>query len=188
MTLVELYDKNNGYKRYGQDKFGHHYAEVYDILFKGLQDKPVNIFEVGFFTGGSCRLWLDYFPQGKVKCIDINPMANSKEMSNHIDNPRFEFEVMDSNALTTDYVKEFNPDIFIDDGSHKLEDQLYIIKTVMPALKEGAMLIIEDVQDIDNQKPAFEELGYKFIIADMRPDDPKLRVVNDSVLLIYLKS
>jgi SAM-dependent methyltransferase len=188
MTLIELYKKNNGLRKYGQDKFGHHYAEVYDILFAPLQDKEINIFEVGFFTGGSCRLWLDYFPNAKVKCIDIHPQAHSRVLGTYIANPRFNFEVMDSNNLTPEYVKDFNPDIFIDDGSHILNDQLYIVKTVYPVLKPGGLLIIEDVQDIDKDKLLFEELGYEFVVADMRPDSEKLRkAAPDSVLIIYRK-
>jgi trans-aconitate methyltransferase len=186
MTLLELYEKNGGHKRYGQDKFGHHYAEIYDILFAPLQDKEINIFEVGFFTGGSCRLWLDYFPKAKVKCIDINPLFNSEVFGAFaIKDPDFSFEVKDSNTLTPEYFDDFPPDIFIDDGSHILADQLHIIKTVYPILKSGALLIIEDVQDIDNDRKVFEELGWPFSVADMR--HPNGRLATDAVLIIYKK-
>lgn len=182
MTLVELYKNNNGYKRYGQDKFGHHYAEIYDEIFKPLQDKEINIFEIGFFVGGSCRLWLDYFPNAKVKCIDVNDKANTRGSSYFLESPRFELEIKNSNTIDEQYVKDLDVDIFIDDGSHVLEDQLYIVQTVYPALKEGALLIIEDVLNIDKVKVEFEKLGYPFSVADMRVG-PAL----DSVLIIYKK-
>ena len=181
-SLIDLYKQNDGYNRYGQDKFGHHYAELYDEIFRPLQDLPLNIFEIGFFTGGSCRLWLDYFVNAKIKCIDINEKANSKGSKWYIEDPRLELEIKDSNTIDEDYVKALDVDIFIDDGSHLLEDQLHIVKTVYPVLKEGALLIIEDVQNIEKVRGEFEKLGYPFSVADMR-----FGPATDSVLIIYKK-
>jgi len=194
MTLKELYNIY-GAERYGQDKFGQHYAELYDIIFAPFQDEDINVFEVGYRDGGSARLWLDYFTKAKIWSIDIDPNTYQRHLdytnnvdliqSNFkIDSSRINLTIIDSKDLTTDYFKGLEPTIAIDDGSHKLADQINFVKTVYPVLKSGGLLIIEDVQDIDRDKPVFEGLGIPFYVADLRPKGgPNC----DSVLVIYQK-
>jgi hypothetical protein len=182
-TFEEL--GKGGLMVYGEDKFGQHYTSIYDILFKSLQGQPVNLLEIGFYHGGSARLWYDYFgPNLTLRSIDCNPHCDiiGSWMSTIYSN--FKLSIMDSNELTPDYFKDFSPDIVIDDGSHVLSDQLYIVNLVYPLLKPGAYLIIEDIFDYDNVKASFEKLGFPFITADLR--DPN-RSDTDSVLIIYKK-
>lgn len=195
MTLMELY-KEDGPLRYGQDKFGQHYAEVYDVIFEPFQNKEINVFEVGYFNGGSSRLWLDYFPKAKVDVIDINPEAIKRHaelcVTTHpelidlkLDSSRYTLTLMDANDLNAEFFKGKEPDIAIDDGSHELEDQLNFIKIMYPIVKEGGLIIIEDVAHIEKVKPEFEKLGIPFVVADMRP--PRNPEQFDSVLIIIQK-
>jgi SAM-dependent methyltransferase len=185
MTLQELFKQGTQVK-YGS-KGGQLYLPVYDILFKDLQDKPVNIFEVGFLGGQSAQLWLDFFPKAQVRCIDIAEEMVKWYMREHVINlsPRLKVDILDSNNLTPEYFKDFIPDIAIDDGSHELADQLHFIKTVYPLLKPGGILVVEDVYQVEDKLKAFEELGWPFTVADMRP--PELKDSKDMVLIIYTK-
>lgn len=193
MTFKELYAEH-GPARYGEDKFGQHYADLYEIIFEPLQHQPINIFEVGYCNGGSARLWSDYFTKAKVRFIDIDPSAllrHSDHTSNtwagsglNLDTSRISLEIMDANDLTPEYFKGQEPDIAIDDGSHKLEDQLAFVKLMYPILKPGGLLIVEDVENIDRDRPAFEALGIPFNVADFRPNHS---TAFDSVLVIFQK-
>jgi len=192
---MELY-KLNGPVFYGQDKFAQHYAEVYDVIFEPFQNKEINVFEVGYFNGGSSRLWMDYFPKAKVNVIDINPEAikrfehlcdatNPELRDYKIDTTRYTLTLKDANNLTPEFFSGREPDIAIDDGSHILEDQLNFIKIMYPIVKPGGLIIIEDVAHIEKVKPEFQKLGIPFVVADMRP--PVNPEQFDSVLVIIQK-
>jgi len=174
-SLVELFDKG-GVEKYDSDKGSRHsYLPIYDDLFFQFKHRNINLFEVGYCKGGSCKLWDDYFSIAKIKIIDIegDPFNSGK----------IQFELKDSNDLTSEYFKDFIPDIALDDGSHDLADQLYFIKIIYPILKKGGLLIIEDVSDIDNQKPEFIKLGIPFEIIDLR----NVKGRYDDVLILYRK-
>ena len=174
-SLVELFHRG-GIERYDSDKGTRHsYLPIYDDLFLKFKDDKINFFEVGYCHGGSCQLWQDYFTKANIRIVDIEGTPFVSD--------RVQFEMQDSNTLTPDYFKEFAPDIALHDGAHYLTDQLYFIKIVYPELKTGGLLIVEDVQDIDNQRAEFIKLGIPFEIIDLRPVKNRY----DDVLLIYRK-
>jgi cephalosporin hydroxylase len=166
----------------------HDYLSDYDKLFMPLREKSINIFEVGFQYGGSCKLWEKYFPYARIMAIDISTERPYEKDAIRLGiktkftfGDRVTMELRNMNSVTQEYFEGFTPDIAIDDGSHTMEDQLYFIKTVYPVLNKGGILIVEDVQDIINQKVEFEKLGIPFEIVDRR------YVCYDNVLLIYRK-
>jgi hypothetical protein len=171
----------------------HNYLIKYDELFESYRDREINIFEVGFQYGGSCRLWEKYFSRAKIKAIDIvekptseDELASAKyyNMATEIKTgPRVIKEIYNANDLTEDYFNDFIPDIAIDDGSHRPEDQLKFVKTVYPVLNKGGILIIEDVFDLENQVDNFKKLGWTFSIIDWR----KERKIKDDVILMFRK-
>ena len=60
--------------RYDTDKLAHaHYLRNYEAQFKDLIDREVRLFELGIKSGGSLLLWRDYFPQGRIVGLDIEP-------------------------------------------------------------------------------------------------------------------
>lgn len=172
MTLVELFKKGNYLTDKGID---HSYLEIYDILFDPFRNKRINVFEVGYFKGGSSKLWEDYFLNAQIRIIDIEgiPFATN----------RVRFEIKDVKTLTPEYFKYFKPDIAIDDGSHILEEQIHFVKVLYPVLRKNGLLIVEDVNNIDQWKEKFDELRIPYQIIDLR--DVKGR--SDDVLIIIRK-
>ena len=167
----------------------HNYLPYYDLMFSQFRDREVNIFEIGYQYKGSLRLWEKYFLYAKIKAIDISedrPFIQDAKALNLLTEietgQRVTTEIKDSNSLTKIYFKEI-PDIVIDDGSHNLEDQLFVIRLIYPLLKKGGLLIIEDIQDYDNQRQAFEKLGLEFYVIDKRKETGRY----DEVLLIFKK-
>jgi hypothetical protein len=162
MTLVELYEKG-GYKKYPTDKGSDHsYLPEYDKLFKPFQHKKINIFEIGYYKGGSTKLWEDYFTKAKIKVIDINPQ--DFEESNVVLGNRVIFEQKDVRSLNVEYFKDFIPDIVIDDGSHLLTTQARIIRLMYPIINKGGMIIIEDFNCEKNRRKFYAlEIPWKLI-------------------------
>ena len=182
MTLHELYD-SKGHMHYNTDKAMHEYLKVYDKLFLPYKDQAINVFEVGYASGGSAKLFVDYFENAQVRCIDINALLI--EMTYNIFNRysrRLKVEHKDANTLNAEYFKDFIPTIAIDDGSHKISDQINFIATVYPVLAPGGLLIVEDIQNPDENLMYFEELGIPMEVYDLRSKKD-----SDDVLLVFKK-
>ena len=181
MTLFELW-KAKGFEKYQTDKHSTHlYFIMYDLLFAPFQHKPVGVFEVGTNTGGSANLWDDYFshPDTRIRSIDILDVPQS-----HRDyTSRLRLDIVDINKLTPDYFADFPVDIAIDDGSHTVDDQIAFVKLMYPIVREGGILIVEDISAVDKLRNEVKKLGYPFFIVDFNPIDNWY----DSVLFIFMK-
>lgn len=145
----------------------HSYLEVYDELFKDLSN--INLLEIGTQYGGSLKLWRDKFPNSKIYGVDINPQGNPEGV-----------KIITADA--TKKIKELEDikfDIIIDDGSHKIEDQLKTLEIFYPKLNKNGLYIIEDIQDIDKDKHKFKNAK----IIDRR----NIKNRYDDVLIVYKK-
>lgn len=121
----------------------HSYGEFYYKLLTPLKEKRINIFEVGYFKGASAAFFADYCTKARVRSIDIGECPQPP-------NKRIRLNIMSIHDIPRGYFKGFPIDIAIDDGSHKLEDQIKFVEVVYPAMREGGVIVIEDLQDISH--------------------------------------
>jgi hypothetical protein len=84
--------------------------------------------------GESIRMWLDYFPNAIISCIDIN---DKTEMFKGNDRVRF-YKIPQS-----EFVALENYDIILDDGSHTMNDQQNTLLNLYD--KCNKIYIIEDL-------------------------------------------
>jgi hypothetical protein len=184
MKLTSLY-LLGGQECYPTDKDTRHsYLSVYDELFKQFQYSNINIFEVGYFIGGSCKLWIDYFPNAQVRSID-NLSEVPDELKAQCRQPlesRIRLDLISINELTERYFDDFKPTIVIDDGSHLIQDQIKLVQITYPVLVPGGLIIIEDIQNMEYVEE-FKKLGYGFEIHDRR----NVKGCEDDILIIFRK-
>lgn len=113
--------------------------------YKGIEkiktkyDKGLNRY---YQAGASLYTWRDFFPNAQIIGIDIRQETMFKD-------DRIKTFVCDAQKKE-ELVKLINKigndiDIFIDDGSHKTNDQILTCKIIMPLLKNHVTYIIEDV-------------------------------------------
>lgn len=122
----------------------HSYGRTYGELFISRKNDPVRILEIGIYKGGSLRAWQHYFQRGTIVGIDINPHA--VELVKNI--PRvlgFLCDINDTKKLNR-FLGTAKFDIVIDDGSHKLADQILAAELFVPRLLPGGVMVIEDIQ------------------------------------------
>ncbi len=173
MKLTELFALG-GRDKYCTDKGDDHsYLAVYDELFAPYKNKPIIVVEIGIASGGSLCLLQDYFINANIIGIDRYPCVNDY-LGNRVRNLQMDF-------------KEFyygGVDIVIDDASHHLRDQLWVVENVLPLINKGGMLVIEDVMSPQYIMNHFEALGKEFELIDMNDQRPDMQ---DNVLLIYKK-
>ncbi len=132
---------------YGTDKWGkHHYTPFYYKLFKDRQQSVKKVVEMGAGEGAGLFMWRGFFPNAMI-------------YSGEIEDTRL-FETGRVKVIKCDqFVKEdlvkliketgSDIDLFVDDGSHIPEHQIFTCVTLMPLLDKGVIYIIEDVSDAD---------------------------------------
>ena len=136
MYLKKLRNKYKACK--GDESLTKHYLEVYENHFSKLRMLPLQILEIGVQSGGSLRMWRDYFPISHITGVDINKKC-IKHAGKRIDvvigdqsDPRF---------LST--LSKF--DIIIDDGGHRMYQQQISLIKLWKHLNKGGIYVIEDL-------------------------------------------
>lgn len=113
----------------------HSYVDhYYESAFK--DKKPDVLVELGVQFGGSIKLWNEYFGC-EIYALDIIEDKAFSEYCLKYPNIHYILERFPD-------IPEY--DIFIDDGSHELCDQIAAIDLYLPKIKPGGLFIIEDVQ------------------------------------------
>lgn len=128
----------------------HPYTTPYSLLLEPLRHKPIKFAEVGVFRGASMVVWRNFFSQARIFGYD-NDMQNLQAIQ-QMAIPGTFLGIMDSskkesiqgvfNASCTDG-ELF--DVIVDDASHDPADQAMMIRSALPFLKQGGLLIIEDI-------------------------------------------
>jgi hypothetical protein len=151
----------------------HSYFSTYQSLFENKFDKNNNILEVGIYNGGSIKLWNDLFPNSSIYGIDINDNINNDIKLNNNSNIHLFYN---NDAYNPEFVSSnlshIKFDILIDDGPHTLESMKSFINLYSPLMNDDAVLIIEDIQDINwieiLKKEVPDELKENIEIYDLR--------------------
>jgi cephalosporin hydroxylase len=114
---------------------------VYDGFLAPLRDEPINLLEIGVLGGASIRTWRDYFRNGRIVGIDIDPKAAEYAedgVSIHIGDqtdPKFLEMVAD---------REGPFDVVIDDGAHTATAQIGSLVALWPHVRSRGVYIVED--------------------------------------------
>jgi SAM-dependent methyltransferase len=119
-----------------------HYFQIYDRHFDRFRNEDVRVLEIGVDHGGSLQLWKKYFGHNaQVVGLDIDP-ACAQYTEDQI-------KIVIGNQADVALLKSLGEfDIVIDDGSHKLQDQLASFEALWPQVR-GAYLI----EDCHHQLP-----------------------------------
>lgn len=94
------------------------YGDGYEECFNALRNHVKLLFEIGVNRGGSVRGWKQYFPNAIIVGMDINPAC-------YFTDDRIKIEIGDATkeSFVAQVLKKYgDPDITIDDGSHRSND------------------------------------------------------------------
>lgn len=129
-------------KMLGTDKCSeaHNYLNKYEFFLNKWREKELVVLELGVFRGASLKMWGDYFQNGTVYGVDIDPECKKYEQKN------CKVIIGDlGNEDTLDKIAELSPTIIIDDASHLWSHQIKAIYHLLPTLKSGGIFIMEDM-------------------------------------------
>lgn len=119
------------------------YFDVYHRHLQRFRGAPVTVLEFGVFHGGSLQMWRHYFgPQARVIGVDVQPVCK-----------RFEEEGItvrigdqEDRAFLGRLAEEFAPfDVVIEDGGHRMGQQIATFEETFPRMSDHGVYIAEDL-------------------------------------------
>jgi len=119
------------------------YFQVYEELLSKYRNKKITFVEVGVLNGGSLFMWRDFFGlEARIIGVDFNPLAKRWEEDG--------FEIFIGSQSSPDFWRDFFSsigmvDVLLDDGGHTNEQQIVTTHQSIPFIKDGGLLIVEDV-------------------------------------------
>ncbi len=152
---------------YNEVRHRHPYTGFYSTLFANIQTKPCRFAEIGIAGGCSAHLWNGYLrhPDARIWMFDRddNFIEHAREEMTQVPGGhRFSFRNMDV-GVDGNVSKAFADtkewfDVIVDDSSHDFDHQIRICKEAMPYIRQGGLLIVEDVFRETSEKKYFDAL------------------------------
>jgi hypothetical protein len=120
-----------------------HYLDIYADLLAPWRGRDVSFLEIGVYKGGSIGMWKGYFGVGsRLAFADIDPAAKG------FAEPGIAVEIGDQAdpAFLSRLAAAHGPfDIVVDDGGHKMHQQIGSFRSLWPHLNDGGLYIVEDI-------------------------------------------
>lgn len=138
--LQEYFEKNTGNRIHKWM----HYFDIYDRYFAPFRGKEIHLLEIGVKHGGSLQMWRNYFgPKAKIYGADINPECKMFEKTQDV--RIFIGDQADKNFLNE--IKRQVPqlDILIDDGGHRMDQQINTFEVLYPHVAPNGIYLCEDL-------------------------------------------
>ena len=136
--LREYFERNEGRLL---DKWLH-YFDVYHRHFARFRGTACTILEIGVYHGGSMQMWKEYFgPRARIVGVDIDPRCREYAED------RVEIEIGDQSDRT--FLRALRGkvgtiDVLIDDGGHRMAQQLATFEELYTAVAPDGVVLVED--------------------------------------------
>ncbi len=126
-----------------------HYLPIYDRHFEKFRGREVHVVEICVYIGGSLDMWKEYFGQlSHIYGVDVAPECRVYEEPG--------VEIFIGDQADPDFWKRFisqvpRVDIVIDDGGHKMYQQVPTLEALLPHMQPGGVYLCEDLVGEYNQ-------------------------------------
>jgi Methyltransferase domain len=119
-----------------------HYLDVYDHLLADWQGRDISFLEIGVYKGGSLRMWREFFaPTARMTFLDIDPACKALEL------PGTEIRIGDQAdaGFLAATARDRGPfHLIVDDGGHRMHQQITSFQALWPHLADRGLYIVED--------------------------------------------
>ena len=146
-----------------------HYFPIYDRHLERYRGLPIRVLEIGVYRGGGLELLHHYLgAEAHLVGIDIDEAAAQAV------GDRYPVEIGDQEdpEFLRRVAERHGPfDVIIDDGGHRMRQQIVSVETLFPLLNDGGTYLVEDCHT-----------SYWPEYADPEPDGPTfIRWLNDRI-------
>ncbi len=164
------------------------YFDVYDELFSPYIGKEITFVEIGVLGGGSLFMWREFFgPQARIIGVDLNPDALRWQDEG--------FEIYIGSQSDKKFWAEFaskvgSADIVLDDGGHTYEQQIITTECLLPIIRDGGILVVEDTHTsymnrfgprnfsfIEYSKRIVDKINFRFSRFARKPSEQRVWAV-----------
>lgn len=120
----------------------HHYFDIYHRHFARFRGTPFTMVEIGIFNGGSLPMWRDYFgSKATIVGVDINPECVKFSEPG--------IEIMIGDQADRSFLREIGERhrdiaIVLDDGGHRMHQQITTFEELYPRLRPDGVYLCED--------------------------------------------
>ncbi len=159
------YKKTQTFKAFKKSKYFSlkyfNYFPIYDSLLKKFRNKKIKFVEIGVFSGGSLFMWRNFFgKKAKIIGIDLNPDIKRFK--------KYGFDILIGDQSSEQFWKRFfkkygKVDVVLDDGGHTNYQQIKTVNCCVPNIKDGGILITEDVHTSYIKDKWYNPSKYSFI-------------------------
>lgn len=162
--MLEIYNNYRLYdhRTYCDRELTHCYiSQFYERFFHQFRDQKIDLFEIGVHKGGGILLWHNYFSHATIHGVDHEDVLapEAKQLNN--------FTFYHGSSYNKQFVSQLgNYDFIIDDGTHAVADQVFVIQQYYDKLKSGGYIIIEDIAGDNAMKILIENaknMQYKIV-------------------------
>jgi SAM-dependent methyltransferase len=121
----------------------HHYFEIYHRHFERFRGRSPVVVEIGVYHGGSLQMWREYFGEGAhIVGVDINPECRMLAGNS--------ITILIGDQADRDFLAQLREsfpriDIVIDDGGHKMAQQIATFEELYPHLQPDGVYLCEDI-------------------------------------------
>ena len=139
----------------------HPYTAVYTLLMAQYKHNPIRFVEIGIAGGASVKLWNKFFEKGTFYFFDRdqNFLDHSAQNVSSVNNTFALMDVSIAESIRESLEKTGGSiDLLLDDSSHNATHQNLIIHEVIPFIRSGGMIIIEDISRDEPEETYFNML------------------------------
>ena len=147
MSLLEIIDNTRTDKN-----TSHSYLSLYEKLLEKKKNTAKNVLEIGIQSGGSIKLWHDYFVNATIYGLDTmneehlwDEIKNKDRIILYCSHDAYDIEKFFYTFLD----KDIKFDLILDDGPHTLNSMKTFIQLYSQIMSDDGILIIEDLQEFD---------------------------------------
>ena len=147
MSFIDIIDNT----RTDKNK-SHSYLSTYEKLLEKKKDTAKNILEIGIQSGGSIKLWHDYFVNATIYGLDTmneehlwDEIKNKDRIILYCSHDAYDIEKFFYTFLN----KDIKFDLILDDGPHTFNSMKTFIQLYSQIMSDDGILIIEDLQKFD---------------------------------------
>ena len=140
-------------KHHTDKAYRHGYAQVYERILGPKKQSLTVVMELGVLSGGSLRMWREWLPRNVTLVgvdYDTRKLEDLRASGLNSDSNVFLVQADQTNGTEMDaLVKQWQPDVFLEDGCHRERCQQLTMSFVIPRMKTGAVYIVEDLHPCD---------------------------------------
>ena len=162
--LQDVYEKYSTPTCGGDKGTLHSYIDLYQKYMEKTEN--IDLLEIGVQFGFSIKMWEEYFIDSNIFGVDIDiSLVKFPDVKNV-----FQCDATKKSSIPK-IIKLQKFDYVVDDGSHRVEDQIKSFDIFYPQIKDGGVYFIEDIDSDQSLLRIVNHLrkkGISCIIEDVR--------------------